>query len=92
MINPDKLSHIYQNFGARSSIYLEEFLLLRAETRTDVLRITDKRQLDECLQKASSYETKSRYIIAFYRTAHSEPEWHVMDEETLPSFIRKQLP
>lgn len=62
------------------------------ETRTDVLRITDKRQLDECLQKASSYETKSRYIIAFYRTAHSEPEWHVMDEETLPSFIRKQLP
>ncbi|PDM38835.1 hypothetical protein CN643_17085, partial [Parageobacillus yumthangensis] len=31
--------HIYQNLGARSSIYLEEFLLLRAEKeiRTDSL-------------------------------------------------------
>ncbi|ANB61783.1 DUF6449 domain-containing protein [Anoxybacteroides amylolyticum] len=62
------------------------------ETRTDVLRITDKKQLEECLQKASSYKTESRYIIAFYRTAHAEPEWHVIDEEALPSFIREQLP
>jgi len=62
------------------------------ETRTDVLRITDKKQLEECLQKASSYETESRYIIAFYRTAHSEPEWHVLNEEALPSFIHEQLP
>lgn len=46
MINPDKLSHIYQNMGARSSIYLEEFLLLRAELEVNKEADKDKNDKD----------------------------------------------
>lgn len=61
-------------------------------TRTDVLRITDKKQLEECLQKTTPSKDTSLYIIAFYRTDQSAPAWSVFEENHLPSFIRNQLP
>lgn len=64
----------------------------RLSARTDVVRITDKRKIDECLRQSSSpLDERHLYIIIFYRSDGSDPQLGGFDEKNVPSFIREQL-
>ncbi len=61
------------------------------QTRTDVLRITDKKQLEECLRESSEIDDAPLYIIAYYRSNHSGLQWSGFTEQHVPGFIRESF-
>ncbi|WP_198020562.1 ABC transporter permease [Anoxybacteroides tepidamans] len=78
---------LYEILGDPNSAQAQQFLQQSA-----TLRVTNKQQIEELLRQSASNPGDALYFIAFYRSGQREPQWEVIDEKNIPSFIREQLP
>jgi ABC-2 type transport system permease protein len=68
-----------------------EGFLAQLETRSDVLRIADSKQIEEILNNAASWGSKHQFVVVLHYKWGNHPEVLYLDEQHIPDFLLSQL-
>ncbi|MDE3838976.1 multidrug ABC transporter permease [Bacillus methanolicus] len=89
-IMPDEISHILviKQKDLPDSYNMEtEELLRKLERKGEALRITDKKQIEECIKNTSL--DKGEYVAAFFFENEQYPEIHNIYDQQVPEVIKE---